>query len=110
MAAFAQLGSDLDKATQAQLARGERMMRVLRQPLHASMPVEDQIAAIFAGSAGLLDDVAVNDVPRFEKEMLTFLKTQYSTVLKQVAEKKALDDTLQSELKEAIKHFKRAFK
>jgi len=110
LAAFAQLGSDLDKATQAQLARGERMMRVLRQPLHQAMPVEDQIAIIFAGSSGLLDSVAVADTPRFEHEMLIYLKTQRPTLLKEIAEKKALDEQMQNELKEASKDFKNGFK
>jgi len=108
--AFAQFGSDLDKATQAQLARGERMLRILRQPQGRPMPVEEQIAIIYAGTSGSLDDIAVNDIDRCERELLAFLREQRPQVLKSLVAKKSLDDQLQGELKEAIKDFKRGFK
>ncbi len=110
LAAFAQFGSDLDKATQAQLARGERMLRVLRQPQYQPVPVEEQVCIIFAGISGLLDEVPVDDVSRFEKEMLDYLRNQRPELIKTLHEKKAVDDALQAELKEAIKTFKRGFK
>jgi F-type H+-transporting ATPase subunit alpha len=110
LAAFAQFGSDLDKATQAQLGRGERMLRLLRQPQYQPMPVEEQICAIFAGTSGALDDVAVEDVSRFEKELLDYLRSQRPEILKTLRDKKSFDDASQNELKEAVKTFKRGFK
>jgi F-type H+-transporting ATPase subunit alpha len=110
LAAFAQFGSDLDKATQAQLSRGERMLRVLRQPQYQPIPVEEQVCIIFAGISGALDEVAVDEVPRFEKELLDYLRNQRPEIIKTLHEKKAVDDALQNDLKEAIKTFKRGFK
>jgi F-type H+/Na+-transporting ATPase subunit alpha len=110
LAAFAQFGSDLDKATQAQLGRGERMLRLLRQPQYQPVPVEEQICAIFAGTSGALDDVAVEDVSRFEKELLDYLRSQRPEILKTLRDKKSFDDASQNELKEAVKTFKRGFK
>jgi F-type H+-transporting ATPase subunit alpha len=110
LAAFAQFGSDLDKATQAQLGRGERMLRLLRQPQYQPVPVEEQICAIYAGTSGVLDDVAVEDVSRFEKELLDYLRTQRPEILKNLREKKALDDAAQNELKTALQTFRRGFK
>ena len=110
LAAFAQFGSDLDKATQAQLGRGERMLRLLRQPQYQPVPVEEQVCAIFAGTSGALDDVPTEEVSRFEKELLDYLRGQRPDILKTLREKKAFDDALQNELKEAVKTFKRGFK
>ncbi|NTV52127.1 MAG: F0F1 ATP synthase subunit alpha [Candidatus Firestonebacteria bacterium] len=110
LAAFAQFGSDLDKATQAQLGRGERMLRLLRQPQYQPVPVEEQVCAIFAGTTGELDDVAVEEISRFEKELLDYLRNQRPEILKTLREKKAFDEELQNELKEAVKAFKRGFK
>jgi len=110
LAAFAQFGSDLDKATQAQLGRGERMLRLLRQPQYQPVSVEEQVCVIYAGTSGALDDVDVEAISRFEKELLDYLRNQRPEILKNLNEKKALDDAAQNELKEALKTFKRGFK
>ncbi len=110
LAAFAQFGSDLDKATQAQLARGERMLRVLRQPQFQPMPVEEQIVIIFAGTTGLLDDIPVAAVARFEQELLRHLRQQRQDLLKTLLAKREFDEQLHLDLKEAVRDFKRAFK
>ena len=110
LAAFAQFGSDLDKATQAQLARGERMMRVLRQAQYLPMPVAEQIIIIFAGSHGFLDDVPIEGVARFEMELLEYLRTRRPDVLRQLDEKRAFDENLSEACREAVRDFKRTFK
>src|SRR6059036_2650832 len=77
LAAFAQFGSDLDKATQAQLTRGERMVELLKQEQYVPMPVEQQVLSIWAGTNGYLDDVKVESVRRFEQDWLAFLGKEY---------------------------------
>src|SRR5713101_5413584 len=94
LAAFAQFGSDLDKATQAQLTRGARLVEVLKQPQYEPLPVERQVAIIFAGTNGFLDAVAVSDLRAFEGELYAFIDTRYPQVFKGIAEKKQLDDQL----------------
>src|SRR6059036_3641184 len=81
LAAFAQFGSDLDKATQAQLNRGRRLVEILKQPQYEPLPVERQVAIIFAGTNGYLDGIAVSDVRAFEEELYRFLETRASNVL-----------------------------
>ncbi|MCD4813191.1 F0F1 ATP synthase subunit alpha [bacterium] len=110
LAAFAQFGSDLDKATKAQLARGERMMQVLKQPQYVPMPIEEQIVIILAGTTGGLDDVPVKAVIRFEKELLAFCRESHGSLLATVKEKGVMDDALQEQVQEAIKEFKKSFK
>jgi len=106
LAAFAQFGSDLDKASQAQLARGKRWVEVLKQGPYSPIPVEKQVAIIFAGSNGLLDDVAVEDVRRFEGELYQYLDNAKPDVLQTIREKKAIDDDLKNRLTDAITEFK----
>ncbi len=108
--AFAQFGSDLDKATQDQLNRGERLMEVLKQGQYQPLPVEKQIMIIYAGTQGLLDDMAVADIRRFEKDFFEFLDTRRGALLAKIVEKKTLDDELRAEITEAIKEFKQTFK
>ncbi len=110
LAAFAQFGSDLDKATQAQLARGERMMQVLRQPQYVPMPVEEQVVILMAGSTGALDDIETANISRFERELLVFIKQAHAALLEKIKEKGTLEAKLQEQLQEAIKEFKRSFK
>jgi F-type H+/Na+-transporting ATPase subunit alpha len=110
LAAFAQFGSDLDKATQAQLARGERMMQILRQPQYVPMPVEEQVAILLAGTTGALDDVEVSVLSRFEKEFIQFMKQAHGALLGKIKETGTLEAELQEQLQEAIKEFKRSFK
>ena len=106
---FAQFGSELDKVTQGQLARGERMMELLKQKQYAPLPVEKQVAIIYAGTSGALDDVAVGAVARFEEEFFAFLDMTHTTLQKQIREKKALSDEIKKDLDEAIKDFKIIF-
>jgi len=110
LAAFAQFGSDLDKATQAQITRGERMVELLKQGQFVPMPVEDQVISIWAGANGYLDDVTVAAVRRFESEWLAFVKKEYAEVIHNVRTAKAMSDEDQKRLNEACKAFKTKFK
>jgi F-type H+-transporting ATPase subunit alpha len=110
LAAFAQFGTDqLDKATQAQLARGQRLVELLKQDQYQPLPVEKQVLIIWAASEGLLDNVAVEDVTRFERDLLPFVEANSPNVLKSLREKKALDDAVKAEGKKAIEAFKETF-
>ncbi|MBX6377483.1 MAG: F0F1 ATP synthase subunit alpha [Clostridia bacterium] len=107
--AFAQFGSDLDKATQARLARGQRMTEILKQGERQPMPVEEQVAVIYTAVNGHLDDVPLERVRPFEAEFLQHLRTARPEILKGIREKKALDDELTRLLEEAVKGFKETF-
>jgi F-type H+-transporting ATPase subunit alpha len=109
LAAFAQFGSELDKATQAQLARGQRLTEVLKQGQFEPLPVEKQVIIIFAGTSGFLDDVEVGEVRRFERELFGFLDTNYGALLKKLAQEKKIDDALRPEIGAAIIEFKERF-
>jgi F-type H+/Na+-transporting ATPase subunit alpha len=108
--AFAQFGSDLDKASQAQLARGARMVELLKQPQYQPFPVEDQVISIWAGAKGYLDDIPVSDVPRFEQELLEFMRTRRPEVGKALVDQGALSDELEVQLKDAVEEFKQGFR
>jgi F-type H+-transporting ATPase subunit alpha len=105
LAAFAQFGSDLDKATQAQLNRGARLVEILKQPQYEPLPVERQVAIIYAGTNGYLDDVPVSDVRTFETELFKFIESRHATVFGAIAEKKLLDDQVKGALEAAVKEF-----
>jgi F-type H+-transporting ATPase subunit alpha len=107
--AFAQFGSDLDAATQRQLARGARLVEILKQPQYHPMPVEQQVAVIYAATNGYLDDVPVPSVRRWETEFLAFLEAQHPKVLEGIRARKALDDANTNALKAAIDAFKKLF-
>lgn len=109
MAAFAQFGSDLDAATQRLLARGARLTELLKQPQYAPMPVEEQVASIYAGTQGFLDKVEVRDVVRYEAALLSFLRNERADVLKAIRDSKALDDETAAKLKEALTDFGKTF-
>jgi F-type H+-transporting ATPase subunit alpha len=109
LAAFAQFGSDLDKVTKAQLDRGQRMMEILKQPQYSPYPVEEQIISIYAGIHGHLDDVAIDEVVRFEHDFLKFLKANYAELGKTIREKKVIDGDTETALKKAIAEFKDTF-
>jgi F-type H+-transporting ATPase subunit alpha len=109
LAAFAQFGSDLDKSTQAQLNRGARLVEVLKQPQYQPLPVERQVAIIFAGTNGYLDDIPTADVQAFESELFKYIETRYGDLLKGIAAKKMLDDQLKADLKAAVAEFARDF-
>jgi F-type H+-transporting ATPase subunit alpha len=106
MAAFAQFGSELDKATQAQLARGVRMVELLKQGQYAPLAVEQQIIGIFAGINGFVDDLPVGEVRRFEEELLRYMDSEQKALREDIAKKKALDPELTAKLKAAIAEFK----
>jgi F-type H+-transporting ATPase subunit alpha len=109
LAAFAQFGSDLDPATQKQLARGRRMTEILKQPQYRPLAVEKQVAILFAAVNGYLDDVAVERLRLYEEELYRFLETQRPAVLTAIAEKKILDDELKPQLKAALEEFGKQF-
>ncbi len=111
LAAFAQFGSDLDKATQAQLTRGERLVEILKQGQYVPVPVEEQIAIIYAGTSGALDDIPVSDLKRFEAELLKVLKSEgESGLLGRVRKEKKWSDDLQKIADSSIAKFKSGFK
>jgi F-type H+-transporting ATPase subunit alpha len=109
LAAFAQFGSELDKATQAQLARGQRLTEVLKQGQLEPLPVEKQVLSVLAATSGILDGLEVSEVQRFERELLQFLDTNYQALLQKVREKKALDDAIKQEAQQAFAAFKERF-
>ena len=92
LAAFAQFGSDLDKATQAQLNRGQRLVEVLKQKQFSPLPFSKQILVIYAGTNGFLDDLAIDQVRDFEAELYKFVDTTNPGLLRSIMEKKVLDD------------------
>jgi F-type H+-transporting ATPase subunit alpha len=102
MAAFAKFGSDLDAATQRQLARGERLTELLKQPQYSPFAVEEQVAVIYAGTRGYLDKIPTNKVGAFQDALIAKLKSSYPTFLEGVRTKKALTDELEAQLKEAL--------
>ena len=109
MAAFAQFGSDLDKATQATLARGARMTELLKQPQYQPMPTEEQVASIFAATRGHLDNIEVSKVLPFERGLLEMLRSAKPDILQDIRERKKLDDDLEARLNAAIEEFKASF-
>jgi F-type H+-transporting ATPase subunit alpha len=110
LAAFAQFGADqLDKVTQAQLQRGQRLTEVLKQDQFVPLPVEKQVLVLYVATSGGLDNVAVSDVRRFEKEFVQFAETNYPGVVKDIATKKALDDGIKATIKTALDGFKERF-
>jgi F-type H+-transporting ATPase subunit alpha len=110
LAAFAQFGSDLDKATLAQLNRGQRLTEVLKQDQYVPLPVEKQIAIIFAGTNGLLDDLEVPEIRPFEQSLYRFLESTQPALLPKIRERKAIDDEIRGELQRGIKEAKERFK
>ncbi|MES1254015.1 MAG: F0F1 ATP synthase subunit alpha [Acidobacteriota bacterium] len=109
LAAFAQFGSDLDKATQAQLNRGARLVELLKQPQYEPLPVERQVAILYAGTVGHLDTIPVASLREYQVEFYRFLETRHAAILRDIAEKKQLDDQLKAALDAAIKDFSAAF-
>jgi F-type H+-transporting ATPase subunit alpha len=110
LAAFAQFGSsDLDKATQQQLNRGTRLVEILKQPQYQPLPVEQQVVAVYAGTNGYFDDIAVADIRAAEEALHTFMTSRFGTVLSAIKSKKTLDDELKGQLNSALKEFTRDF-
>jgi len=108
--AFAKFGSDLDKATLAQLRRGARLVEILKQDQYVPMPVEKQIIVVFAGTGGYLDEVPVEYVRRFESEFLEFMDLKHADLLQTIAEKQDLSDDVMQKVKEILREFTDSFK
>ena len=109
MEAFAQFGSDLDKATQRLLARGQRLTELLKQPQYSPMPVEEQVVAIFAGTRGYLDEVPVDQVTRFESEFLAQIRAKHGDLLAKIRDAQKLDDETEKDLAGILEQFARNF-
>jgi F-type H+-transporting ATPase subunit alpha len=109
MAAFAQFGSDLDASTQRLLGRGARLTELLKQPQFSPMPVEEQVASIFAGTQGFLDPIEVRDVVRYEAAMLSYLRSDKPKILKAIRDSKELKDDTAKALKDALTVFGKQF-
>ncbi|PYR70914.1 MAG: F0F1 ATP synthase subunit alpha [Acidobacteria bacterium] len=109
LAAFAQFGSDLDKATQAQLNRGRRLVEILKQPQYQPLPVEKQVAIVYAATKGYLDSVPVEQVRRYEEELYRYLETSAPQVLTNIESKKIFDDELRAAVDAALKEFGNRF-
>ena len=109
LAAFAQFGSDLDKTSKQQLARGERMVELLKQGQYQPLPIEKQVLTIFAGVNGYLDDLPVTAIKKFEEEFLKFVEAKKPEILKQLREKKMIEDALKEKIILTIEEFKKIF-
>jgi len=109
LAAFAQFGSDLDKATQNQLNRGKRLVEILKQDQYQPLPFSKQILIIFAGTNGYLDDMAVEDIREFESGLYKYVDSMNPKLLSSIMEKKTIDDSLKAEIVKTIEDFKQSF-
>jgi len=110
LAAFAQFGADqLDKVTQGQLARGQRLTEVLKQDQYMPLTVAQQVLSISVATSGAIDSIPVTEVRRFESEFLQYVQTSNPGILKNISEKKALDDGIKAEIKKAVDGFKERF-
>src|SRR5512147_2233202 len=110
MAAFAQFGSDLDKATQMQLARGARLVEMLKQDQYRPQPVENQVVTVFAATNGFVDGYEVSSLARYETELAAFMRDKHGTVIALLREKKTIDDDVKAKLTAALEDFKGVFK
>ena len=109
LAAFAQFGSELDKATKAMLDRGQRLTELLKQPQYKPVSVEEQVISIYAGVNGYFDEVPVNKVSQADGDMLKFMRSNYAEVVKAIREKKQIDKETEAVLKKALKEFQDTF-
>lgn len=110
LAAFAQFGSDLDKATLQRLKRGERLVELLKQPQYQPLPMEKQVTIIFAGTKGLLDELPVEYVLEFEQELYSFVENRYPQIFTELREKEIISDELDKTMREAIAECVKEFK
>ena len=109
LAAFAQFAQDLDKVSRDQLARGQRMVEILKQDQYTPLSVECQVMIIFAGTNGYVDDLSLDAIRKFEQELVSFMEKKHPEIGKEIREKKIMDDTLKQKLDQAIKEFKQTF-
>ncbi len=110
LAAFAQFGSDLDKATQQKLERGKRLVELLKQDQYQPMPVQEQVVVLYAGTRGYLDDIPVESVRRFEKEFLDYMRSKGTDILEDIKNTNDLTEETENKLKNALEEFKKSFK
>jgi len=108
--AFAKFGSDLDQATQRTLAKGSRLVELLKQGQYSPVPVERQIVSIFLGTKGFMDSVPVGDVKRFEKEALEFFEVKHNDIFETLKKEKAISDELEGKIVNAGEEFLNVFK
>jgi F-type H+-transporting ATPase subunit alpha len=109
LAAFAQFGSDLDKATQAQLNRGKRLVEILKQDQYQPLPFSKQIMIIFAGTNGYLDDLEVEQVRAFSEELNKYVESMNPKLLEAIMQKKTIDDAIKADIEKMLKEFKQRF-
>ncbi|HWR04441.1 MAG TPA: F0F1 ATP synthase subunit alpha [Humidesulfovibrio sp.] len=110
LAAFAQFGSDLDKATQQKLNRGARLVELLKQPQYQPMSAVEQVISLYAGTRGFMDDVPLDAVRKFETELLEFMRNSKADVISSITEKQALDADIEGRMKAGIEEFKKGFR
>ncbi len=109
LAAFAQFGSSLDKATQSQLNRGQRLQEILKQPQYEPVSLEHEVVSIFAGTSGLIDGIAIDRVTEWEAALMRYMDASQADILKEIRTKKALSDDLKAKLRSAIEDFNRTW-
>ena len=109
LAAFAQFGSDLDKATQAQLDRGIRLVELLKQPQYRPMSLAEEVVVLFAGVRGFVDKYPVTRLKAYEEELLKFVSTKYADVMKEIDTKQEITADLDKKLREVLKEFDSVF-
>jgi F-type H+-transporting ATPase subunit alpha len=107
--AFAQLGTELDAATQAQLDRGERMVELLKQPQFKPYPVEEQVVSIFAGTQGHLDEIPTSKITAFEEKLLAHFRREHPAVLQELAEKRVMSEELAEKIGKVVADFRTNF-
>jgi F-type H+/Na+-transporting ATPase subunit alpha len=108
--AFAQMGTELDAATQRQLDRGQRMVELLKQPQYQPFPMAEQVISIFAGTQGLLDDLPAKDVSRFETALLQHIRDQHADIIDQIAQSGEMPNELADKLAKVVRDYKTQFK
>ena len=106
LAAFAQFGSDLDKATQARLNRGRRLQEILKQPQYEPVPLEHEVVVIFAGTNGYADDIPLDRMREWEGKLTRFMETSHSDILKDIVEKKRITEETEQKLRDALETFR----
>ncbi len=109
MAAFAQFASDLDAVTRKQLERGARLVELLKQPQYKPLPVEKQVVAIFAGTKGYLDELPVDQIAKYEHDLLAFIEGKHPQILDDIRTKKAIDKDLEAQITKALEAFGKGF-
>jgi F-type H+-transporting ATPase subunit alpha len=109
LAAFAQFGSDLDKATQAQLERGVRLVEILKQPQYQPRSLSQQVAILFAGTRGFLDKYPVDKLKEYEPQLLSFIASKYPEVNREIEEKREIGPDLEKKIKDVLTEFETVF-